>query len=119
MTGREVDVARIISQEIKKVASSGHKLTFPSLIIGLCRRAGVEIPDLVHINITSVVDAPYVARYFCSRINPRNQLQPQAMAHPQNRYNEQLACRYNWEYFDANRRSQVMINDSLVKLYLH
>lgn len=127
MSGEEVYVAQIISHEIREVASSGKKLgtkpaaqlTFPGLIMGLCRRACVEIPDVVYMNITSVMDESYVVRYCSPRMIPRNQPQPHAMAPPLNRYNDQLACRYNWNYFDANRRSQAMIHKCLEKLYHH
>lgn len=113
MSGEEVDNAQIISQEIREVVSSGLKLgtklatqlTFPGFIMGLCRRAGVEILDVVHLNITSVVDESYVARYCSPRMAHRNQPQPHAMVPLANRYNKQLAWRYNWSYFDANRIS--------------
>lgn len=75
--------------------------------MGLCHRAGVEIPGVVHISLKSVMDEAYVLRFCSPRIIPRNQPQPKAMTPPigLGRYNKQLACRYNWAYFDANRRS--------------
>src|SRR3954469_494732 len=128
MTGGEVDVAQIISEEIRIVASSGTKrgtkpsaqLGFPSLIMALCRNAGVEFPNVASMKSTSVVDTGYVHRHCSPKLGVQQHPQPQNMAPPAGgRYNEELACRYNWAYFDANRRSQAMIHDSLCKLYRH
>ena len=54
MIGKSVDVASIIAGEMRKVVTSGTKfggkagvLTYPGLIMGLCRRANVPIPDEV------------------------------------------------------------------------
>src|SRR4051812_46788734 len=68
MTGGEVDVAQNISEEIRIVAASGTKsgtkpsaqLGFPSLIMGHCRKAGVQFPDVAIMKSTSVVDTGYV-----------------------------------------------------------
>src|SRR4051812_3866601 len=128
MTGIEIDIAQIISEEMREVASSGHslgsrlagQLPYPALIMGLCRRARVEIPDEVHMTITSKVDDSYVARFCSPRARGRCQPQPEAVAPPagQARYNQQMACRYSWDYMDALRRSEATIHDSLHRLYL-
>lgn len=83
----------MIVEEVDIVA----QLTYPSLIMGLCRRAGVDILDGIHVSITSVVNKAYVFRFCVPRMRDRNQPQPEAMTPPAgpNRYNEQLACRYN------------------------
>jgi hypothetical protein len=63
MIGKSVDVASIIAAEMRKGATSGTKfggkasvLMYPWLIMGLCRRANVPIPDEVHLSITSVIN---------------------------------------------------------------
>lgn len=51
--GMEIDVARIIANEIKAIVESGTKLggksncplSFPGLIMGLCKKAKTHIPN--------------------------------------------------------------------------
>ncbi|KAL5095907.1 hypothetical protein RYX36_000234, partial [Vicia faba] len=67
---RQVDVAQVISNKIHNIAISGHTLgskvpvtlAYPGLIIGLCIRAGVEIPMVMIKVIRSVVNDDYVLR---------------------------------------------------------
>lgn len=69
--GKEVDIARIISNEIKAIVESGTKpgskpnylLAFPRLITGLCKKAKVHIPNQVHEEIRGVVVERYTSRY--------------------------------------------------------
>lgn len=97
------------------------QLTYRGLVTGLYRRSSIEIHEMVHFSIKSLVDETFVRRYCLPRIPPANQPKPEAMAPPvgTGRYNKQLVYRYNWAYFDANRRSQTMIHDFLAKLYHH
>lgn len=63
-----MDVARVISNEIRMIASSGHRLgirtpttlAFPRLIMRLCRRVGVAISSVVHGIIEGVVNDCYI-----------------------------------------------------------
>lgn len=62
MTDGRVDIAQIISQEIKSVASSSPvlgakpstQLTYSGLITGLCCRVGVDISDMVHLPLQAL-----------------------------------------------------------------
>lgn len=83
---RQVDVARIISNEIKMTDESGHRLgnrtpctlAFPGLIMGLCMGARMVIPSQVHDTINSVVDDRYIERLCLAK----NKGQGSTSAHP-------------------------------------
>ncbi|MCI52386.1 hypothetical protein A2U01_0073630, partial [Trifolium medium] len=68
--GRDVDIARIISNEIKAIACSGVTdlsrpkcpLDYPALIMGLIKKARVPIPPLVHEHL-GVIDDRHVVRH--------------------------------------------------------
>ena len=74
---REIDVARIISNEIRAIASSGHHLgtktpatlVFPGLIMGLCTEADVSISDMVHKTIKGVVNDFCIESHCMPRID--------------------------------------------------
>lgn len=72
---RKVNVAQVISNEIRMISSSGHRLgtrtlatlAFPRLIMGLCRRVGVAIPSVVHGTIEGVLNYLYILRHCTPR----------------------------------------------------
>ncbi|KAI5435127.1 hypothetical protein KIW84_021813 [Lathyrus oleraceus] len=72
---RQVDVARVISNEIRMIASSGHRLgtrtpttlDFPGLIMGLYMHVGVVIISVVHGTIEGVVNDRYILRHCMPR----------------------------------------------------
>ncbi|GAU41860.1 hypothetical protein TSUD_366070 [Trifolium subterraneum] len=74
---REVDVARVISNEMKRITGSGIKpdirascpLAFPGLIVRLCIAARIVIPPQVRETITCVIDDSYVRRFCFKRRN--------------------------------------------------
>ncbi|KAL5068297.1 hypothetical protein RYX36_019184 [Vicia faba] len=59
---------QVISNEIRRIAISGHShgnkasmtLGFPALITGLCRKVGVDIPNVSTKRISSIVNEDYV-----------------------------------------------------------
>ncbi|KAL5075415.1 hypothetical protein RYX36_014399 [Vicia faba] len=69
--GWKIDIAQVISDEIRKIAISGHThgikapmtLAFPDLITGLCRKAGVDIPNVATKMISNIVNDDYVLRH--------------------------------------------------------
>ncbi|KAI5426805.1 hypothetical protein KIW84_032294 [Lathyrus oleraceus] len=76
-TTAQVDVARIIDNDIKMIASSGHHLgnitpstlAFPGMIMGLCQKARVSLPFVVHETIDGEVNDrdPHVDHSFGTR----------------------------------------------------
>ncbi|KAL5067888.1 hypothetical protein RYX36_018775 [Vicia faba] len=115
----KIDVAQVISNEIRRIAISGHShgnkapmtLGFPTLIMGMCRKASVEIPNVDTKIISSIVNEDYVLHHCVSKLAGEEAHQPQAHA-PLARYNEQ-ACVYNWKMMEAHMRSYFFIHDSM------
>ncbi|KEH33970.1 hypothetical protein MTR_3g456010 [Medicago truncatula] len=67
MKGTQVDVARIISNEMKSVAlncatSSKASLTYPGLIMGLLKGNGVDIPESSDEDIMYPIDDTFIRR---------------------------------------------------------
>ncbi|MCI36983.1 hypothetical protein A2U01_0058207 [Trifolium medium] len=68
--GRDIDIARIISNEMKVIASSGVTdfsrpkcpLAYPALIMGLIKKARIPIPPLVHEHL-GIIDDRHVVRH--------------------------------------------------------
>jgi hypothetical protein len=65
--GRPVDVAGIISRELKNIALGGTagaetRLCFPGFIMGLLRHKGVQIPDFSE-ELVSPIDDKYIRSY--------------------------------------------------------
>ncbi|KAL5082502.1 hypothetical protein RYX36_010923, partial [Vicia faba] len=99
--GWQIDVAQVISNEIQKIAISGHSLgskapmtlAFSALITGLCRKAGVDIPNVATKRISSIVNDNYVLRHCVPKLGGEATPKPQAHAPPAGptRYNEQQA----------------------------
>ncbi|GAU40254.1 hypothetical protein TSUD_219640 [Trifolium subterraneum] len=90
LPGREVDIARVIANEIRSVTESGIKkeakpvLPYPGLITGLCEAEHVHIPALVSHQIKPINDK-YIKRY-CKLKEVQQQPQapqlPTAPLHP-------------------------------------
>ena len=64
-----MDVARVISEQLKHVALSGligkaTKLSFPGLIMGLVKDQGVQIPEPRSEQIKGVVNDRYIHNHF-------------------------------------------------------
>ncbi|KAL5101582.1 hypothetical protein RYX36_005909 [Vicia faba] len=72
-------------------------LGFLALIMGLCRKAVVDLPDVATKRISSIVNEDYVFRHCVPKFTGEAVPQPQAHAHLAGpvRYNEQQACVYN------------------------
>jgi hypothetical protein len=81
----QVDIARVIANEMKGIAESGIKpgpkptcvLAYPGLIMGLCINARVKIPSQVSEVITGPVNDAYISRYCTGKRNRRRQQAPQ------------------------------------------
>ncbi|KEH25675.1 hypothetical protein MtrunA17_Chr6g0462331 [Medicago truncatula] len=141
LANEQVDIARVISQEMKIVAESGIKppakhncpLTFPGLIIGLCHKARIVIPAQVHETIKHPITDTYIGRY-CTGSRARARAEaPQTQSTPQEaqpaptpqqflfsewdpRY--LAAYTYTWDQNEANHRALNTIQDSMYRLQL-
>lgn len=122
---RQVDVMWVISNEIRMITSSGHRLgtrtpttlCFPGLIMGLCRQYGVAIPSVVHGTIEGVVNDHYIQR----NCTPRGQFPadaPPPPHHVQQQYDERVACMYTWDMLQAYQRAFSYMHDSMCKFQL-
>ncbi|KAI5439287.1 hypothetical protein KIW84_024890 [Lathyrus oleraceus] len=104
----QVDVTRIISNEIKMIAKSSHRLgskthnnlSFSGMILRLCQRARIPLPAVVHETIDGVVGDRCIERYcvtkaanFFSTPIPPAQQQP---------FDERASCAYTWDIIEAN-----------------
>ncbi|KAL5099562.1 hypothetical protein RYX36_003889 [Vicia faba] len=77
-----IDVAQVISNEIQNISISGHShgnkapMTpgFPALIMGLCRKEGVDIPNMDTKMISSIVNDDYMLGIVCQRWQVRKPL---------------------------------------------
>ena len=63
--GGEVDVARIVSEELRHMTLSGvtrpeTRITFPGFVMGLLQAKGVQIPMPSHEQLTSQIDDKYI-----------------------------------------------------------
>ncbi|MCH98537.1 hypothetical protein A2U01_0019542, partial [Trifolium medium] len=137
--GEDVDVARIISNEMKSIAESGVRnfsrpkcpLAFPALIIGLVTEARVNIPQYVHDRIQGSIDDAYVVRYCTGKKkrgpapqDPEEQ-QPQAPEHPAAPYaypnvdpTLQNWFYHTWDQNAANYRAMTDMHESMYKMQL-
>ncbi|KAI5422705.1 hypothetical protein KIW84_045937 [Lathyrus oleraceus] len=106
---RQVDMAKIIDNEMKMITSSSHhlgnktpsKLDFPDLIIGLCQKARVTLLSVVSETIDGEVNDRYIERHCV----PRQSRVRNAQAHPtqQQVFDERAACSYTWDMLEANQ----------------
>ncbi|KAL5058437.1 hypothetical protein RYX36_030041, partial [Vicia faba] len=86
----KIDVSQLISDEIQNIAISGHTygikapmtLDFPALITRLCRKAGVDIPNVATKRISIIVNDDYVLMYCVPKLAHEEAPQPQAHAPP-------------------------------------
>ncbi|KAL5062028.1 hypothetical protein RYX36_023765, partial [Vicia faba] len=127
--GWKIDVAQVISNEIRKIAISGHShgnktamtLGFLAPITGLCGKVGVYIPDVAIKRISSIMNEDYFLRHCVPKLTCEAAPQPQAHAPPTGpvRYNQQQACVYNWKMMEAQMRACFFLHDFMQMLYRH
>ncbi|GAU40253.1 hypothetical protein TSUD_219650 [Trifolium subterraneum] len=127
LPGREVDIARVIANEIRSVTESGIKkeakpvLPYPGLITGLCEAEHVHIPALVSHQIKPINDK-YIKRY-CKLKEVQQQPQapqlPTAPLHPvepQQAYPDidprlQNLFYHTWDHNTSNHRALTVLYD--------
>ncbi|KAL5064406.1 hypothetical protein RYX36_026143 [Vicia faba] len=88
--GWQIYVAQIISNEIRNIEINCHTLgnkvemtlAYPSITMGLCRHAGVEIPEVATKVIRSIVNEDYVLQHCVPKLDGEGAPQPQAHAPP-------------------------------------
>ncbi|KAL5052725.1 hypothetical protein RYX36_033407, partial [Vicia faba] len=86
--GWKIDVAQVIPNEIKRILISGHShgnkapmtLGFSALITGLCRKVGVDIPNMATKRIISIVNEDYSLQHCMPKLAGEAAPQPQAHA---------------------------------------
>lgn len=100
------------------IVESGHRLgtivpctlAFLSLIMGLCSRARIIMPLVVHETINGVVDDRYIERYCITKENQDLNNPPPLVQQP---FDERTACTYTWNMLKANYRAFMFMHDSM------
>ncbi|GAU51860.1 hypothetical protein TSUD_416440 [Trifolium subterraneum] len=139
LTGREVDIARVIANEMRSVAESGIKndakpvLPYPGLIIGLCEAEHVHIPAIVSHTTDKLINDKYIKRYCkLKEVQQQPQQQPQAPqlpaaplhpVEPQQAYPNIDPRLQNWFYHTwdqntSNHRALTVLQESMYRMQL-
>ncbi|KAI5422781.1 hypothetical protein KIW84_045986 [Lathyrus oleraceus] len=133
LTNVQIDVARIIANELKSVIESGLKsgarvncpLAFPCLIMSLCIQARVRLPSRGQVRIPSPIDDRYVAKY-CRAKNARGSAASGSTrasdgpgtSTPRLDPYVQAVCNYSLEWMAASQRAMLDMHDSMQRLQL-
>ncbi|KAL5078387.1 hypothetical protein RYX36_017371 [Vicia faba] len=131
MTGRRIDVARIISNEMRNVAESGKEfgsgiksscpLVFPGLIMGLLISSRVRLPNLTIFKIKTKVDDKYVDLYCLE-----NKIKKKEMGETSSatlNYGDwdprfRQAFSYTWDQNDSNHRVVLTLHGSFYRMQI-
>ncbi|KAI5424661.1 hypothetical protein KIW84_030738 [Lathyrus oleraceus] len=129
----EIDVARIIANELKTVIESGLKsgarvncpLAFPCLIMSLCIKARVRLPSRGQVRIPAPIDDRYVAKYCRAKATGSSAASgstrvsdgPSASTPRVDPY-LRAACEYNFQWMAASQRAMIDMHDSMQRLQL-
>lgn len=127
MTGMMVDVASIISEELRRIAISGTKfgrkasmLFYPGLITGLCMKSHVPIHAEIHLTITSIVNDHFISRFVQGPMDRAKGAAPSS-ARPRSRrpqgFDQMAFATYCCDNFEASMRSQEFLFDSMQQQY--
>ncbi|KAI5414213.1 uncharacterized protein LOC127087631 [Lathyrus oleraceus] len=133
LTNVQIDVARIIANELKSVIESGLKsgarvncpLAFPCLIMSLCIQARVRLPSRGQVRIPSPIDDRYVAKY-CRAKNARGSAATESTrasdgpgtSTPRLDPYVQVVCNYSLEWMATSQRAMLDMHDSMQRLQL-
>ncbi|KAI5432390.1 hypothetical protein KIW84_036221 [Lathyrus oleraceus] len=133
LTNVQIDVARIIANELKSVIESGLKsgarvncpLAFPCLIMSLCIQARVRLPSRGQVRIPPPIDDRYVAKY-CRAKNARGSAASGSTrasdgpgtSTPRLDPYVQAVCNYSLEWMAASQRAMIDMHDSMQRLQL-
>ncbi|KAI5445340.1 hypothetical protein KIW84_013537 [Lathyrus oleraceus] len=120
---RQVDVARIILNEIKMIAKSGHQLrskipctlAFLWMIMGLCIRSRISMPPVDRETVDDVINDRYIERY-CMTKGALTLNDPQPPT--QQPFDERATCTYTWDMLEANERAFWFMHDFIHQLGL-
>ena len=133
LTNVEIDVARIIANELKTVVESGLKsgarvncpLAFPCLIMSLCVQARVRLPSRGQVRIPSPIDDRYVAKYCRAKTTGGSAASGSTRASdgpgtstPRIDPYVQAVCNYSLEWMAASQRAMLDMHDSMQRLQL-
>jgi hypothetical protein len=136
LAARQVDVARIISWELKTIALSGRlgpkcPLGFPGLILGLVLSQRIPLPDQIHEELTHPIDDAFIDRYLndakkgkstsgasTSRQPPVTPTsQPLDYTNFDPRFRECFT--YSWDQQDASFRAMTELQNSMYRMQVH
>ncbi|KAI5396388.1 hypothetical protein KIW84_062553 [Lathyrus oleraceus] len=133
LTNVEIDVARIIANELKSVIESGLKsgarvnrpLAFPCLIMSLCIQARVRLPSRGQVRIPSPIDDRYVAKYCRPKTTKGSAASGRTRASdgpgtstPRLDPYVQAVCNYSLEWMAASQRAMLDMHDPMQRLQL-
>ncbi|KAL5100989.1 hypothetical protein RYX36_005316 [Vicia faba] len=131
MTGQRIDVARIISNEMRNVAESGREfgsrikssfpLVFPSLIMGLLIASRVRLPNLTIFKIKTKVDDKYVDRYCLEKkIKKKETGETSSTTLNYGDWDPRLrqAFSYTRDQNDSNHRVVLALHDSFYRMQI-
>ncbi|KAI5427802.1 hypothetical protein KIW84_033000 [Lathyrus oleraceus] len=133
LTNVQIDVARIIANELKSVIESGLKsgarvncpLAFPCLIMSLCIQARVRLPSRGQVRIPPPIDDRYVAKY-CRAKNARGSAATESTRASDGPGTStpgldpylRAVCDYSFEWMAASQRAMIDMHDSMQRLQL-
>ncbi|KAI5420490.1 hypothetical protein KIW84_044330 [Lathyrus oleraceus] len=133
LTNVEIDVARIIANELKSVIESGLKsgarvncpLAFPCLIMSLCIQARVRLPSRGQVRIPSPINDRYVSKYCRPKTTRGSAATGSTRASdgpststPRLDPYIQAVCNYSLEWMAASQRAMLEMHDSMQRLQL-
>ncbi|KAL5100000.1 hypothetical protein RYX36_004327 [Vicia faba] len=131
MTGRRIDVAWIISNEMRNVAESGKEfgsriksscpLAFPGLIMGLLIASRVRLPNLTIFKIKTKKDEKYVDRYCLEKkIKKKETRESSSATLNYGDWDPRLrqAFSYTWHQNDSNHRVVLSLHDSFYRMQI-
>lgn len=125
LSDRQVDIARVIAKELNTVALNGViggkcLLSFPGLIMGLCKKEKVAIPSHGYEEIANPIDDTYIYRYIEKKLsdqpessNARRRRAPAAHQQPQSPNLDPQLQRHLFHIEDQNA------SNHLANAYLH
>ncbi|KAL5067195.1 hypothetical protein RYX36_018082 [Vicia faba] len=131
MTRRRIDVAQIISNEMRNVAESGMEfgsgiksscpLVFPGLIMGLLISPRVHLQNLTIFKIKTKVDDKYVDHYCLEKkIKKKETRETSSATFNYGDWDPRLcqAFSHTWDQNDSNDRVVLALHDSFYRMQI-
>ncbi|KAI5431552.1 hypothetical protein KIW84_035658 [Lathyrus oleraceus] len=134
MSGKQIDVAQIVVNEMRHVAESGKEfgtgtrstcpLVSPGLIMGLLIASRVRIPIVVPFEIKAKVNDTYVDRFCLEKKKKRREVEKTGKTSSNTlNYGDwdprlRQAFTYTWDQNDSNHRADIYLHDSFFRLHI-